>query len=684
METPWLAALEGASRGALSHLRSECTRFGITPRVLLDVAGGDVSGFIQELLALSEPPGQEELEALSELGRSASRLAALERRVRAGESHLDDAAVVAKRRRQAASGLPLEKEEAGASRPLPGLRPGGRSFAMDSGAGPSSLAEVDCKARDRWAQRFLEALRGANAPSLREGGDQHAHALALIGRSRPATVRLRVRAWEAYTRWLQLRRQHAWPESAGDLCDYVREMVDQHAPKSFGNHFDGACRWFMPRTGHLMAQTLLNDESFKRTMQWAETELDKAVIKTKKAPRILVVVIASMELYVSEAGHPRVLRMVAWTRLLKVYGSMRGDDAQRLRPADLQLRESGLVGRLTRTKTTGAGRRVRELPLYIPADAYIVNDKWLFDGKKLMDEFSKDQQDYLVPRPRAGLYGFLNKPATAGDVCVLGAALMSALRRHTRIPGGSGGSWGEAEATLIPAGLSGGWTNHSERSTLTSALAALGVDKPRRDMLGRWSPSGSDDYVRTHKVVVRELIGKLTAAIRSGRSYELLDEEDAIEDIRARVTNAGVDKGEVESMVKVFGGTVKEVSKSFIVQEAKGPPTEVASLASLSEVEVPGPEVDIDAKFLIVYTRARTCARLHLANGCWRARQMNFQDYEVIEDDHPPRDRYNEVCKECWPVKHLAPTTGAAGLPEGEPDDDAVGSTSSSSSTSAS
>ena len=146
----------------------------------------------------------------------------------------------------------------------------------------------------------------------------------------------------------------------------------------------------------------------------------------------------------------------------------------------------------------------------------------------------------------------------------------------------------------------------------------------------------------------------------------------------------GSTRGEVEDMVKVCGETVKEVSKSFVVQDAEGPPTEVASLASLSEVEVPDPEVDIDAKFLIVYTRARTCARLHLANGCWRARQMNFQDYEVIEDDHPPRDRCNEVCKECWPAKHLAPSTDDAGLPEGESDDNAPGSTSSSSYASAS
>jgi len=44
---------------------------------------------------------------------------------------------------------------------------------------------------------------------------------------------------------------------------------------------------------------------------------------------------------------------------LKVYASMRWDDLQRLRPANADLREVGFVARLTRTKTTGTGRKVR-------------------------------------------------------------------------------------------------------------------------------------------------------------------------------------------------------------------------------------------------------------------------------------------------------------------------------------
>jgi hypothetical protein len=50
---------------------------------------------------------------------------------------------------------------------------------------------------------------------------------------------------------------------------------------------------------------------------------------------------------------------------------------------------------------------------------------------------------------------------------------------------------------LIPHGWERFWTEHSERATLSSGLAALGVQKPERDLLGRWKPEGSDQYART-------------------------------------------------------------------------------------------------------------------------------------------------------------------------------------------
>lgn len=58
---------------------------------------------------------------------------------------------------------------------------------------------------------------------------------------------------------------------------------------------------------------------------------------------------------------------------------------------------------------------------------------------------------------------------------------------------------------LIPDGWERFWTEHSERTTMSSGLAALGVLKDERHMLGRWKPKGSDQYVRTYNMAVSKM-----------------------------------------------------------------------------------------------------------------------------------------------------------------------------------
>ena len=69
---------------------------------------------------------------------------------------------------------------------------------------------------------------------------------------------------------------------------------------------------------------------------------------------------------------PLGMRVMAWSRLIKIYGTLRWDDLQRLRPGDSALRQAGLVGRLSQTTTSGAGKKVRDLPLFVPRHAYVL------------------------------------------------------------------------------------------------------------------------------------------------------------------------------------------------------------------------------------------------------------------------------------------------------------------------
>ena len=166
-------------------------------------------------------------------------------------------------------------------------------------------------------------------------------------------------------------------------------------------------------------------------------------------------------------------------------------------------------------------------------------------------------------------------------------------------------------------------------------------------MLGRWSPDGSDDYVRTHRAVVRELLGKFMGPVVAGNSFEAYDEGEIVSEVGKRLKARDMDESDVDSWAADFKGKAMVISKAFGIVEA-GSPTEVASLPG-RDLD-PG-EVEEDepiAKYVVSITRGGTCARLHKAMGCWRARRLAFSKYELVDVDPPPQDAYSDYCRTCW------------------------------------
>jgi len=177
------------------------------------------------------------------------------------------------------------------------------------------------------------------------------------------------------------------------------------------------------------------------------------------------------------------------------------------------------------------------------------------------------------------------------------------------------------------------------------------VPKDQRNLIGRWSPDGSDDYVRTYRAAVRDLASRFVSTVSAGRSYEAFDEEDAYVQVQLRIVSQVGEEAAVEATVFNLKLLAAEVSKKMAAVEDLASPTEVASLS----LAIPPGEVEEEelfrTKYLIVYTRNRRCTCLHLAGGCWRARQLSFACFEYLDQDPPPREAYNSVCRGCWPGK---------------------------------
>ena len=640
-----------AEAGRLATIPGRLTDLGVADvRVLADLMEpAGLSGLCSELLGergVGFTP--DELETIARVEQAVSRSATVLKRIRGNETHADDVHAVARARRAASSSTGSTTSTP--PRPLPGLRSGFRRRARASG-GMAGMTSIDQKERERWNTRMTAALLSAGAPVLTgvAEGDMSEIVAMAIGRARPGTVRLRLRSWEAFSRWLALNRSRTWPSGPQDLVDYIRTMVSVPAPPSFPASFSGALRWFASRTGHINTETLIENGLMRKALQWAEIELANEGASVRKAPRLPVLIMLSLELTVMDPRATKVHRVFAWARLLKVYGGLRWDDLQRLRPEDLDRRSAGLVGRLIRTKTSGVGRRIRELPLFVPREAFLVEPRWAEVGFDMWRAILPESRDFFLPRPAVGGEGFCTKVATAGDAATMAISLMSSLAVPAKVLGESfGGPWSLTTESLLPGAIAGGWTNHSERSTLVSALAAIGVGKEHRNLIGRWSPEGSDAYVRTYRAAVKELIARFIGTITSGRSYEAFDEEDAFVQVREKVVGQVGEPDAVNEAIDKLKKIAGDVSRQLGTGEELASPTEMATLPS-ADLPADADAEPFLAKYLVVYTHGKQCACLHFVDGCWRPKQMAFTPFELLDFDPPPRDAYNKVCRMCWP-----------------------------------
>ena len=137
---------------------------------------------------------------------------------------------------------------------------------------------------------------------------------------------------------------------------------------------------------------------------------------------------------------------------------------------------------------------------------------------------------------------------------------------------------------------------------MPSIFASMGVPKSERDPLGRWSPSGSDDYVRTYRALISNLAYKFRAMLAGGNVLCVTDEEEAIDEVmlyasRMGNINADILQEPARSMVvaaKVFYALwpmdpavtpvqVPAVQADTLVEPLAGPPDNSKYLIVLSK-----------------------------------------------------------------------------------------------------
>ena len=129
------------------------------------------------------------------------------------------------------------------------------------------------------------------------------------------------------------------------------------------------------------------------------------------------------------------LRVLAWAKLIKIWGSLRFDDMQKINPQRLTFLGGRLTATLRTTKTSGHGKRAQELPVCISEHAYIWDGSWLKKGFDLLREAANFDRDYLLPRFSEDWSELRKRCASYSDTASYSSSLRKALRSHITYDG---------------------------------------------------------------------------------------------------------------------------------------------------------------------------------------------------------------------------------------------------------
>jgi hypothetical protein len=280
-------------------------------------------------------------------------------------------------------------------------------------------------------------------------------------------------------------------------------------------------------------------------------------------------------------------------------------------------------------------------------------------GFMLWQGIGNGERDYFLPRPRADLQSFGQSPARNRDLATLGTMVLAELKvpiysetdREFEAPGLVAVvemKWVPSLVPLLASSMLTGWSGHSERATLPSLYAAMGVPKTERDPLGRWAPTGSDEYVRTYRALLRNLSGRLRETVCNGTLFAAGDEGDAMDDVIAYMELKGPVTERTKEVAVAFTTVMKEFYKEVAAASEMllvSPPQSVA-LEKLTEDLA---EEKREATHIIALSRRGSVLCLHRVPGCWRSQSMNFGSFELWYEESVPDHLYHSYCHDCWP-----------------------------------
>lgn len=412
----------------------------------------------------------------------------------------------------------------------------------------------------RWVDKFVDILIESDLPVVRLAelsSDPRAALVKVIGKRRTRTVRTRVRQWIKIRLWLQCLHRVSFPQHIGQMLDYLSDVTAGDYGKSLPAAISAALGFVEKCSGLKEGEWISTMPLWIANVGALTCEAQGSSKPIRKAPSYFLLMVISLELWICSA-RPLYWRGYAWIKMLKLMCSLRFDDTQGICPARLFLGRKCFRAVLTKTKTTGPGKPVLEVPIFCHRAAGFTGKPWLAEGFEIWtSQVFNFERDFFVPLPSADMEGVVKKMASYSDCSALSRDLLAQLRRPKR---GLNGQWKESEEPLLPEGTALFFQEHSERNFMSSVCTANQVPSATQDYLGRWNlKGGAKDYAKTARQVVVGVQGQMCRALSSGPSQ--YDEEDLAEEFKLWMIKRGLGGADDEEVARTadrlqaLGGT---------------------------------------------------------------------------------------------------------------------------------
>ena len=533
-------------------------------------------------------------------------------------------------------------------------------------------AKLEEMERDRLANDLVSLLRKAgllvkkDEPGLRES--QHwllkRHAM---GR-RPSTLRQHVRLGRKLVGYAKHSYGAAWFKEPADVMEYVALRMEEPCGKSVPGSIWATLR-FLEESAEVPGEKRISGDlalrnffaEVSRHPTWAEGQ------PRSSAKRLTTSVVVAWENVVVTSGERNYVRIFAWFKLIKLWAALRWDDTLGIPPSMIDMRpEVGLRGKIVRSKTTGEGRRVDLQEFYVSKDCWLRHPEWLADGWELFNEMGKANgslgRDFLLPRPDKHLRGFRGSMVRYAEAMSMARALLNlAVVAST-----SNGMMGHLLITTPDT--SGFWSEHSERVTIISWAAAVGVEPEIRKRWGRWKPSTDEEYAKTSLTMVFEGQRVLAEYLRANMDNKNVVEDDEIlVELGAWLTQRGIAEEEVQLQVKRLTMRKgprwrKDDGLGLVPRSPTSPgsplfsPTEPApdpavvqdeELADLM-IEDTGALPVVPGTFVLSVVGRSKRRTLHQVGSCYRIPGVHYKEFMVVGDSRPSLEQGEKLCATCF------------------------------------